>query len=261
MARGPKKHIKRINTPKSWHLNKMGGVYACRPAQGPHKLKESLPLQIILKEKLKYALNGREALQILKEKENLVTIDKKVRRNPKYPVGLMDVLEIAASGEKFRLLYDIKRKFVLVPIKEKEADFKLCKVARKEVGPNKIPYIVTHDGRTIRYANKDIKVSDSIKLDLNENKIVDHYKVETGNSVLVIGGGNRGRTGTIVGTHKFLGSYELVSLKDSRGTNFTTRLSNVFIVGNKKSEITLAKDNGVKLSIIEEQDNRMKRGN
>ena len=49
MARGPKKHLKRINTPNSWLLSKMGGVYATRPSQGPHKLRECLPLAVILK--------------------------------------------------------------------------------------------------------------------------------------------------------------------------------------------------------------------
>ena len=49
MARGPKKHLKRINTPRSWLLSKMGGIYATRPNQGPHKLRECLPLCIIIK--------------------------------------------------------------------------------------------------------------------------------------------------------------------------------------------------------------------
>ena len=49
MARGPKKHLKRINTPRSWLLSKMGGIYATRPNQGPHKLRESLPLSIIIR--------------------------------------------------------------------------------------------------------------------------------------------------------------------------------------------------------------------
>lgn len=49
MARGPKKHLKRINTPRSWLLSKMGGIYATRPSQGPHKLRECLPLAVILK--------------------------------------------------------------------------------------------------------------------------------------------------------------------------------------------------------------------
>lgn len=57
MARGPKKHLKRIRAPKSWLLNKMGGIYAPRPAQGPHQLEYSLPLSVILRDKLKYAMN------------------------------------------------------------------------------------------------------------------------------------------------------------------------------------------------------------
>lgn len=49
MTRGPKKHLKRVNTPRSWLLAKMGGIYASRPSQGPHKLRECLPLGVILK--------------------------------------------------------------------------------------------------------------------------------------------------------------------------------------------------------------------
>lgn len=49
MARGPKKHLKRINTPRSWLLSKMGGINATRPSQGPHKLRECLPLSIIIR--------------------------------------------------------------------------------------------------------------------------------------------------------------------------------------------------------------------
>ena len=59
MARGPKKHLKRINTPRSWLLSKMGGIYATRPSQGPHKLRECLPLSIIIRFICLYA--GRDS--------------------------------------------------------------------------------------------------------------------------------------------------------------------------------------------------------
>jgi small subunit ribosomal protein S4e len=65
MARGPKKHLKRIAAPKSWMLSKLGGIWSTRPSQGPHKLRECIPLSIILKHKLKYALNGSEVTKIL----------------------------------------------------------------------------------------------------------------------------------------------------------------------------------------------------
>ena len=49
MARGPKKHLKRINTPRSWLLSKMGGIFTVRPSQGPHKLRDCHPLSIIIR--------------------------------------------------------------------------------------------------------------------------------------------------------------------------------------------------------------------
>jgi small subunit ribosomal protein S4e len=79
MARGPKKHLKRICAPKSWMLDKLGGIYATRPSQGPHRLRESLPLYVLLKNRLKYALTGREVKVILNDKEANVRVDNRVR--------------------------------------------------------------------------------------------------------------------------------------------------------------------------------------
>lgn len=78
----------------------------------------------------------------------------------------MDVVSIEKTGENFRILYDVKGRFLLKKIKAEEAKFKLCKVKSRSVGPNKIPYIVTHDGRTIRYPEPNVKVGDSLKLNL-----------------------------------------------------------------------------------------------
>ena len=65
MARGPKKHLKRLNAPKHWMLDKLSGVFAPRPSTGPHKMRESLPLMILLRDRLKYALTKRECQTIL----------------------------------------------------------------------------------------------------------------------------------------------------------------------------------------------------
>ena len=42
--------------------------------------------------------------------------------------------------------------------RQEEAAYKLCKVKRQEFGRGGVPYIVTHDGRTIRYPDPEIKV-------------------------------------------------------------------------------------------------------
>jgi small subunit ribosomal protein S4e len=48
------------------------------------------------------------------------------------------------------------------------------------MGANKIPYIVTHDARTIRYPAPDINVLDTIKLNLTTGKIDAVYRFESG---------------------------------------------------------------------------------
>jgi Ribosomal family S4e len=49
------------------------------------------------------------------------------------------------------LVYDTKGRFVVHRITREEAGHKLCKVRRMQFGKGGIPYIGTHDGRTIRY--------------------------------------------------------------------------------------------------------------
>uniref|UniRef100_A0A7N0TPS7 Small ribosomal subunit protein eS4 N-terminal domain-containing protein n=1 Tax=Kalanchoe fedtschenkoi TaxID=63787 RepID=A0A7N0TPS7_KALFE len=89
MARGLKKHLKRLNAPKHWMLNKLGGAFAPKPSSGPHKSRECLPLILILRIRLKYALNYREVISILMQRH--VLVDGKVRIDNTYPAGFMDV--------------------------------------------------------------------------------------------------------------------------------------------------------------------------
>jgi len=155
MPRGPKKHLKRINAPKHWMLDKLGGVFAPRPTSGPHKLRECLPLVILLRNRLKYALTNKEVTMILMQR--VVKVDGKVRTDQTFPAGFMDVITIERTAEAFRLLYNVKGKFSLHRIKPEETTFKLLKVKRAQLGPKGIPFISTHDGRTIRYPHPDIK--------------------------------------------------------------------------------------------------------
>lgn len=68
-------------------LDKLGGVFAPRPSTGPHKLRESLPLLIFLRNRLKYALTGAEVTKIVMQR--LIKVDGKVRTDPNYPAGFM----------------------------------------------------------------------------------------------------------------------------------------------------------------------------
>jgi len=272
MGKGQKKHLKRINAPKSWMLDKLGGTWAPKPSTGPHRMRECIPLAIILRNRLKYALTRREIIMIVMRR--VVEIDGKVRTDTNYPIGLMDVVKIAKTDEQFRVLYDVKGRFVLHRITPEEAKYKLarvirvCKGKKASIGRNPfktgqaaaIPYLVTHDGRTIRYPDPLIKANDTIKLDIETTKVSGHLKFEVGNLAFVNKGNNMGRVGVIVSKDKHPGSFEIVHLRDKKGNDFATRSTNVFVIGEKtEAWISLPKQEGVKVSIIEERDVKQQR--
>ena len=47
------------------------------------------------------------------------------------------------------------------------------------MGSNRIPYIVTHDARTLRYPAPDINVLDTVKINLSTGKVTEVIKFET----------------------------------------------------------------------------------
>jgi small subunit ribosomal protein S4e len=253
----PKKHLKRLFAPKDWMLSKLTGVFAPRPRAGPHKLRESLPLLIILRNRLKYALNAREGEMILRQ--GLVKVDNRARTDPKYPAGFMDVIEIPKTGDRFRILYDVKGRFSLVKIGEAETNVKLLKVANLYTSTGRVPVATTHDGHRIRYPDPRAARGDTLVYNTKEGKVVDLLKAGPGKAVMVTGGANRGRVGEVISVERHPGSFDIARLKDKSGNEFATRLSNVFVIGKDFSNlsVTLPKQQGQKINVIQEREERL----
>jgi small subunit ribosomal protein S4e len=247
--------MKRLAAPKHWMLDKLTGTWAPRPSTGPHKLRECLPLIIFLRNRLKYALTNKETNAILMQR--LVKVDSRVRTDMTFPAGFMDVISIEKTGEHFRLVYDTKGRFAIHRITGEEAKFKLCKVRKLQLGNKGIPFIVTHDGRTIRYPDPLIKVNDTVKVDVETGKVTAFLKFDVHNMAYITGGRNQGRIGTVTHRERHVGGFDIVHIKDAVGHTFATRMSNVFIIGHDKDPwISLPKGKGIKLTIAEERDKR-----
>lgn len=100
-----------------------------------------------------------------------------------------------------------------------------------------------------------MQVHDTVMLDLESGKVKDFIKFEVGNMVMCTGGANSGRVGSIVHREKHRGNVEMVHLVDGAGNKFTTRITNVFVIGKgNKPLISLPKGKGVKKTILEEQE-------
>jgi small subunit ribosomal protein S4e len=257
MARGPKRHLKRLFAPKEWMLSKLTGVFAPRPRAGPHKLRECMPLAVILRNRLKYALNARESQMILRQK--LVNVDARPRVDPKYPAGFQDVIEIPRTSERFRMLYDVKGRFTLVSIGEAESNIKLCRVQSVGTSAGRVPVVVTHDGRRIRYPSAKVSRGDSVIVDVRSGKINDSIKLTKDAIVMLVGGANRGRVGKAVGIERHPGGFGIAHIVDEAGNEFATRMTNVFVIGKDAASIpiTLPKAKGIKQSNVADREEKI----
>ena len=77
---------------------------------------------------------------------------------------------------------------------------------------------------------------------------------------MITAGRNLGRVGLLKMIEKHPGSHGIVYVEDLAGKTFATRVENVFTVGSgKKALVTLPRGGGIKLSIMEEKQQREKR--
>lgn len=53
---------------------------------------------------------------------------------------------------------------------------------------------------------------------------------------MVTGGANLGRIGVITNRERHPGSFDVVHVKDTSGTTFATRLSNIFVIGKVRND-------------------------
>lgn len=260
MARGPRKHLKRLNAPKHWMLSKLDGIYASRPSQGPHKLRECVPISILLRHKLRYAMTGREVMKIVKDGQ--IKVNGQVRTDPRFPIGLMDVLSIDKTSENFRMLLDSKGRFVCQPITD--IDRTLVRIVKKFKGPGGKIYCVGHNSWTFAYPHPDMQISDSVRVKISDkNNPQEHevIKFKLGSEALCVGGRNKGRIGVITHHTKIQASQDIVALMGNDGKSFSTQLRNLFVIGDAKgkSMVETTKGKGVRKNITDERKLRMKR--
>jgi len=90
--------------------------------------------------------------------------------------------------------------------------------------------------------------------------VTDILRFDVGQLVMITGGRNTGRVGVLEHREKHPGSHQIVHIKDAAGHSFATRLANVFVIGKgTQSHVSLPRSKGVKLTIQQERDARIKK--
>ena len=243
---GGSRHLTRHAAPAFWPILRKEWHWVVKPSPGPHPIERCLPLLIIVRDILGYAKTAREARKIIAQGQ--IKVDGKVRRNYKYPVGLMDVLEIVKTNKFYRVIpYPVKY-MILHEISPEEAKYKLVRIENKTTVKGGHIQLNLHDGRNILIRVSDpmnpeedvYKTFDVLKISIPDQQILDHYRFEVGSIAIVTDGRNVGRVGRIVEiTEMFKRRRNIVTLEDRNGDRFQTIQDYIFVIGKDKPEISL----------------------
>tara|TARA_Y100000310_G_C20593954_1_gene769539 strand:- start:636 stop:1322 length:687 start_codon:yes stop_codon:yes gene_type:complete len=224
-------HLKRIPAPKTWSLNRKKNTYVVRPNPGPHPLKYSLPLGIIIRDILGYGQTIREVKKLLNNKT--VLVDGKRKKDHRLALGLFDVLSFPDLKESWRVLFDLKGRLVLKKIKAEESQLKPCRIMNKTRLSKNIQ-LNLHDGKNI-LADLEFKgkVGDSVLISLPDQKIKETLELKKDAFVYVIRGKQSGDSGILQEIKKNQATYQ----KDKH--NIETLKKYLLVLGTKKPLINI----------------------
>lgn len=233
--KGGTRHENRLMGASTRTYAKKAATFGIRSEPGPHARKTSAPLGDILKD-MGVGRTSNEIRRLLNRR--VVKVNDRVRTAPRFPVGLFDLVSVDGLPKPYRMIIENHGRLVAQERQSPKAPFKLSKVKAKTMGKEKTIRLTTTDGENWRLPKTDVRVNDTVKWTLSDRKIVESFKLESGNAVLVTGGQRRGSVATIEdivpGT---VTRPALVRLKPVEGNSFQTTVANVFVIGPKGTQL------------------------
>jgi len=172
-----------------------------------------------------------------------VKIDGTIRKDPRFPVGLMDVISIDDVNKRYRILPSESHTFTLSEITDDEAQFKLCKIENITTVKNGNLQLNLHDGRNILIeiddpkAKPDIeyKTNGTLKLSIPDQEVLDYFPLKEGNEAIIYKGTNIGHSGKLSKITKRFGvRSSIVEIGD-----VSTAFEYIFMIGKDKPSIDL----------------------
>lgn len=239
--KGGSRHLKRLASPAFWPILRKEHSWVVRPSPGPHPLSRSIPLLVLVRDILKLAENAREAKRIIFDGE--IIIDGRVRKNYKFPVGLMDIVAIPKINMYLRIVPHAVKYLWYVNITKEEASLKLVRIENKTLVKGDKLQLNLIDGRNIvisRGEASKYKTLDTLLIEVPSQKITQYIPLEVNKLALVIDGRNAGRIGKIIEIQERPGMKRrqyLATLEEPSGHRFQTILDYIMVVGEDKPAV------------------------
>ncbi len=115
-----------------------------------------MPIMIVIRDMLGLCDNASEGVKILSGRD--VLVDGRVVTDPKFPVGLMDVVSIPKINQHYRMVLDRNGKLRLVTVPEGKEKWKLCRIEDKTTVTGGKTQLNLHDGRNVLVEKDDFKL-------------------------------------------------------------------------------------------------------
>lgn len=235
--KGPTRHMKREMSPTFWPIHRKEAVWSVRPRPGPHPSKLSTPLTVVIRDFLGLAETAKEAKRIINEGK--VKVDGKIRRDERYSIGLMDVLELPEADQRYRVLPAHGGRFTLHPISKAETDYKLCRIVGKTTMRGGKTQLHLHDGRNVLSEEASYNVGDIVRLDVVGQEITNHIGFKPGVRVIITGGRSQGQYGILLDLGQEPGRKRTATIRTPENDDVRTLASYVFAVGTETPMISL----------------------
>src|SRR5213596_4292663 len=177
---------------------------------------------------LKLCDTAREARHILNNRG--VLVDGRVVTDPKFPVGLMDVLTLHETKAHYRMLVDTRGRMSLVGIEAGDATWKLCRIEDKTTVRGGKTQLNLHDGRNMLLPKDAYKTGATLKVQIPDQKVVEAYELDKGAPVLVTGGQHVGEIAHVLDIQRTRNPRaNIVTFTEG----FSTDAGKVFVVGKR----------------------------
>lgn len=235
-----KKHLKRLPAPRTWTIARKENVWTYKPRPGPHAAKSSIPIASVLRDHLKLADNAREAERAIFSRQILV--DGRIVTDPKFPVGLMDVVTVAPAKAHYRALLDPKGKITFLPIEGAESGWKLCRVRGKGTIRGGKVQLRLHDGRTLLPGTEDYPTGTTLKVAVPEQKVLGSLPLAAGHLAMLTGGQHAGEIAHVARIERTRNPRANV-VHFTEG--FSTINDYVFVIGTESPEIRVPEGRAV----------------
>lgn len=220
-SKGNDRHMKALESPTYMGVHRKASKYVMKARAGRHSRERSLPVTVFLKREGLVASTS-DAVKLLRDGK--VLLNGKRIRDPKYPIGLSDVVTVGEEHYSVGINSNAKAVFS----RTDRASETIYKLVRKYKGRKGRIMFGLHDGSVVEGSNS-AGVNDSVRL--SGTKVAGVLKLQKGAKCVVIAGVNVGAEGTVEGVKEGNMHSDKSVTVASKGGTFETTVRNVMVTG------------------------------